>query len=662
MKRLIAVCGLALVAGCHASEAGPAIPQATLISPPAANHSGAHFSPDGKRLFWWAQAAGARQLWTANADLSDSTALPVTTLIADSPLIWSPDGSQIALAVLGTAGSFANVAVMPAAGGAARVLVGGSSFSAPAGWNPDGDRLAYAAITGSQGVTTIQGMVTSLRNGGSSPLIPGEHLPYLGGWSPDGAHIGFTVIDRGRTTVWVADSDGSKPRQLTGEGFESVAGIGASSSFSPNGKEIAYVSTRTGTKDVWTADIDDSVRRQLTRDIRNDYNPIWSPDGRWIIFLSDRGRQTDIWVVPSAGGTEERVTNDPAEEALIGWVAGSDRLAFLTGVGASSIWSLSVADGKERQLTPDSLRASCCVISPDGTQLLFSINEGGGSDQLAVMPVAGGAWRVVGQLSPTTDTPLYAWSPDGSQIAFISDQSGAKQIWVAAASGGAPRQLTTWPEGADNPMWNSDGTALYFVSSHEAQLDDVWQVPAAGGAPVRVTTQGALTSIVNRRGRSELFAAVGNASGNFNTVRVAADGSISIIWSKGNAFPAMLLPHGDSLIIQEAQSGGRFGFRLIPMDGHGDGQLLLKPGESLADLSEDGNEILYYIPAGANNNLALLDRATGATRVLSTTPDRKSRATFTPDGKTVIFTRSHDVRRIAVVDLTKMLAGGAPKP
>ena len=66
-----------------------------------------------------------------------------------------------------------------------------------------------------------------------------------------------------------------------------------------------------------------------------------------------------------------------------------------------------------------------------------------------------------------------------------------------------------------------------------------------------------------------------------------------------------------------------------------------------------------YIPVGANNNLALLDRTTGATRVLSTTPDNKSGASFTPDGKTVIFVRSHDVRRIAVVDLTKMLAGGA---
>ena len=75
--------------------------------------------------------------------------------------------------------------------------------------------------------------------------------------------------------------------------------------------------------------------------------------------------------------------------------------------------------------------------------------------------------------------------------------------------------------------------------------------------------------------------------------------------------------------------------------------------------SPDGKALLYFVPAGANNNLALLDRTTGATRVLSTTPDIKSSATFTPDGKTVIFVRSHDVRRIAIADLSKLLGGTA---
>jgi Tol biopolymer transport system component len=659
MKRLVAVCGLALVAGCHSNQAAPAIPQATFISPKGANHAGARFSPDGKRLFWWAPAAGGWQLWTAKADLSDSTALPVNAIDPTFPLLWSPDGSQIALAVSGASGSLANVAVMSSAGGTARVLVGGSNLSIPVGWNPDGDRLAYGAFVASQSGATIQGLETSLSHGGARPLIPGESRPYAGMWSPDGSHMAFVVFAQGRPSVWVADSDGSKPRQLTSEGFEGFDRL-AVTPFSPDGKQLAYSSTRTGTKDVWVVGIDGSPPRQLTRDIRNDYSPIWSPDGRWIAFLSDRGRQTDIWVVPSAGGIEQRVTNDPAPEDLIGWVAGTDRLAFLTGVGASSIWSMSLADGTARQLTPDSIRTSCCDISPDGTQLLFGIKHGAGSDQLAVMPVAGGAWRIVGELSSAN--PTYSWSPDGSQIAFVSDEGGTDEIWVAPGAGGTSRQLTNWAEGTSNPNWNADGSMLYFVSPHDSRLGDVWRVPVAGGPPVRVTTEGAISGIMHRRGRPELFATAAGASGAFNTVRVAPDGSISTVWSKGNSFPAILWPHGDSLLIAEIGAGGALGHRLIPVDGHGDGQLLLKPGESAADLSPDGKALLYYVPAGANNNLSLLDRTTGATRVLSTTPDSKSGAGFTPDGKTVIFVRSHDVRRIAIADLTKLLATSTVKP
>ena len=656
MKRLVAVCSVALVAGCHSNQAAPAIPQDTFISPKGANHAGARFSPDGKRLFWWTQAAGGWQLWTAKADLSDSTALPVNASDHTFPLLWSPDRSQIALAVSGDSGSLANVAVMPSAGGTARVLVGGSNFSVPVSWNPDGDRLAYGAFVGSQGGATIQGLETSLSHGGARPLVPGESRPYVGMWSPDGSHIAFVVFAQGRPTIWVADSDGSKPRQLTSEGFEGFDRLDVTP-FSPDGKQLAYSSTRTGTKDVWVVGIDGSPPRQLTRDIRNDLSPIWSPDGRWIAFLSDRGRQTDIWAVPSAGGIEQRVTNDPAQEDLVGWVAGTDRLSFLTGVGASSIWSMSLADGTARQLTPDSIRASCCDISPDGTQLLFGIKHGAGSDQLAVMPVAGGAWRMVGELSGAN--PAYGWSPDGSQIGFVSDQSGTDEIWVAPGAGGTSRQLTNWAEGTSNPVWNADGSMLYFVSPHESRLGDVWRVPVAGGPPVRVTTEGAISGLINRRGRPELFANAVGASGAFNTVRVAPDGSIATIWSRGTSFPAILLPRGDSLMIAEAQAGGAFGFRLIPVDGHGDGQPVLKPGEFSGDLSPDGKALLYFVPAGANNNLALLDRTTGATRVLSTTPDIKSSATFTPDGKTVIFVRSHDVRRIAIADLSKLLGGTA---
>ncbi|KAF0198091.1 MAG: peptidase S9 prolyl oligopeptidase active site domain-containing protein [Bacillota bacterium] len=65
---------------------------------------------------------------------------------------------------------------------------------------------------------------------------------------------------------------------------------------------------------------------------------------------------------------------------------------------------------------------------------------------------------------PKSDTaPRY--SPDGKKLAFVSDRSGDKQIWVMdLVTGGEARQLTTMRNGAANPVWSADGTCIAFVS------------------------------------------------------------------------------------------------------------------------------------------------------------------------------------------------------
>ena len=75
-----------------------------------------------------------------------------------------------------------------------------------------------------------------------------------------------------------------------------------------------------------------------------------------------------------------------------------------------------------------------------------------------------------------TDDPAYdgvpAWSPDGTQIAFVSDRSGAAQVYRMDADGGNVRQLTTDLLN-DDPIWlpsdesrspygTTDGQGLYW--------------------------------------------------------------------------------------------------------------------------------------------------------------------------------------------------------
>lgn len=77
-----------------------------------------------------------------------------------------------------------------------------------------------------------------------------------------------------------------------------------------------------------------------------------------------------------------------------------------------------------------------------------------------------------------------AWSPDGSRVAFLWDQSGIQNLFVVAVADtrpGSPKPLTSF-EDADigAPMWSADGVTLYFE-----RAGDIWRLPADGSAPPR---------------------------------------------------------------------------------------------------------------------------------------------------------------------------------
>ena len=99
-------------------------------------------------------------------------------------------------------------------------------------------------------------------------------------------------------------------------------------------------------------------------------------------------------------------------------------------------------------------------VSPDGQQIVFDL-----LGDLYTLPIAGGeAKRIVGEMSFESQPKF---SPDGKQIAFISDRSGAEQLWVCDPDGGNPKPITKG-RGAGmlmflSPSWTSDGQ--YIIAS-----------------------------------------------------------------------------------------------------------------------------------------------------------------------------------------------------
>jgi len=645
-SRLASLGVLLIVAGCTRHEVTP--PTERLLTPVGAHHPTSEFSPDGKRVAYWAAGPAAWELRVANADLSESRVL-ASALRWERPLLWSPDGRMVAFT--SDAASFADVWVVPADSGEAKRVTTGAGSEFPDQWHPKGGRLAFAA-TEQGGVYRTS--VVDVARGTTTPMLQ-DPQSSIGVWSPDGSRIAYVVFDAGKSTIWLADSSGANPKQLTSEGLEGFEGTG--SPWSPDGSTILYVSRRTGTGDIWALPVDGGAPRQLTHDVRDDVSPAWSPDGNWIAFVSNRGRQTDVWVMPAAGGQEIRVTDDEAGESDVQWVGGSTTLAFHTGIGTGTLSVLSLADGSDHQITPDSIRITTFDISPDGKEIVYGAYRGGGVGEIQVMPINGGPARVL--VTGGTDNGDPYWSPDGKQVVFFSNRSGSGDLWVVDASGGEPRTLTSWPTDEGDAEWSADGKQLYFLSGREAvPFSDLWVVSAAGGEPRRLTRSGAIQNVEPSRGGNNVFiTGLGKRAGQIVLSALLPDGSLRTLWDKSNVSGLShrrVSPSGDSLVVQVEQPGGGFASILLSAR-TGASRPILDKFESAGPWSPDGKQLLYYFGNPAAD-LGVLNFADGSTRRLTDTPASEGSTMWTPDSKAVVVLRSSPRRRIATVDLASLLA------
>jgi dipeptidyl aminopeptidase/acylaminoacyl peptidase len=86
-----------------------------------------------------------------------------------------------------------------------------------------------------------------------------------------------------------------------------------------------------------------------------------------------------------------------------------------------------------------------------------------------------------------------SWSPDGRQIAFVSDIAGRPNLWKVNASGGWPVQLTQSDERQYSPVWSPDGKWIVYEQDHAGdELWDLYAIPSDGGEIVNLTNTPAI--------------------------------------------------------------------------------------------------------------------------------------------------------------------------
>ncbi len=196
----------------------------------------------------------------------------------------------------------------------------------------------------------------------------------------------------------------------------------------------------------------------------------------WISFTAAGTDRRDVWIIRPDGREETNVSvvfqNKFAEASS--WSPGGQILAYdviTPGTdGARDIVLVDFAsqDFEEVVITANIEYDCYPSFSPDGTQIVY-MSERDGNRDLYIMNIDG---EEVRQL---TDDPAYdyepAWSPDGEQIAFVSRRTGKSQIYVMDTDGSNVVQLTDSEYLDWRPAWSPDGEWIAFESWREGNAD-----------------------------------------------------------------------------------------------------------------------------------------------------------------------------------------------
>ncbi|HSB62085.1 MAG TPA: hypothetical protein VLI67_10220 [Vicinamibacteria bacterium] len=173
---------------------------------------------------------------------------------------------------------------------------------------------------------------------GAANLTPGspgnDAFP---GVSADGRRVVFRSGRDGNHEVYLAATDGARPRRLTDHpATDTMPAI------APDGRQVAFASDRDGDFEIYTLDLDREGRpeapRRATTSPGLDMHPKYSPDGRWIVFASARGGWNDedplipiynpqpygeIFALRLADGLTVRLTHNKWEDGTPSWGRGA---------------------------------------------------------------------------------------------------------------------------------------------------------------------------------------------------------------------------------------------------------------------------------------------------------------------------------------------------
>jgi Tol biopolymer transport system component/DNA-binding winged helix-turn-helix (wHTH) protein len=376
-------------------------------------------SPDGRTLAFSRTVEAKADLYLlAVSDglkvVGEAKRLELGKLSGYAPT-WTEDGREIVFWNNSQSGLW-RIDVSGSAGRSAEPqrLAALGEYAIEAAISRRGHRLAYSSFSTHSSIWRIAApggtKANEVKSAGSvnraTPFIYSTRDDLAPEFSPDGKRIAFMSNRSGNWEIWVCDSDGSNPVQLT-----SFRGPWVTfPRWSPDSRRIAFDSDAEGESDIWVTSASGGKPKRMTTDPANDGNPSWSRDGRWIYFDSARNGEKQVWKIPEAGGDAIQVTQDGGLEPL---ESPDGRFIYYTKVlGEASVWRVPVGGGQATKLIENLRSFRGLVIVSKGIYFV----PGTGSS-IEFLDFASNHTKRVASFGKPFDWGL-ALSPDGQWILY----------------------------------------------------------------------------------------------------------------------------------------------------------------------------------------------------------------------------------------------------
>lgn len=339
--------------------------------------------------------------------------------------------------------------------------------------SPDGTRVAYSRANPDTGFQRL--LVRSVEPSQAITISesPSEHSasPI---WSPDGRQIAFQRFTADRCEVFVVQSLGGNEREIGPCGnyvytyFDWTSdgnGLITSDRISKDSGAFAltFWNLASGAKTPLHY-----PRTSLDQDLEAHY----SPNGRWLAFRRGLAPYSDLMVMPVSGGEVRQLTQLTTRIRGYTWTSDSSALVFSSAQsGQFELYAVGL-DGAVQRLGVGP--AEYPDAAPTGNLVVYEIPRT--QNALAEFPLGDGIAQARIFAASTGNDSQAALSADGKMLAFISDRSGSRQVWVHDPAAETTLPLTDFKDAIPlSENWRPDGKALLAIvrDAKTAQLVEI---------------------------------------------------------------------------------------------------------------------------------------------------------------------------------------------